>query len=94
MQLVRLRLEDGKREEGIPAGIVARRWRPRPAARNLTGVLESGSRDHYRAREKHRKREKLKANSPEMKTWPMMDRGRCTARNGGNGDPVNNGGAQ
>jgi hypothetical protein len=74
MQLVRLRLEDRKREEGIPAGTIARRWRPRPPARNLTDVLESGSRDHYRAREKHRKREKLKANSPEMKTWPMMDR--------------------
>jgi hypothetical protein len=28
-----------------------------PAAKNLAGILESGSRDHYRAREKHRKRE-------------------------------------
>jgi hypothetical protein len=62
--------------------------------RNLADVLESGSRDHYRAQEKHRKREKLKANSPEMKTWARMDRGRCTAWDGGNGDPVNNGDAQ
>jgi hypothetical protein len=64
-----------EKEEGIPFGTVARRWRPWPTARNLTGVLESGSRDHYRVREKRRKREKLKANSPEMKTRPRMNRG-------------------
>jgi hypothetical protein len=91
-QTAKIKLRE--KEKGIPAGTVAQRWRPWPAARNLTGVLESGSRDHYRVREKRRKREKLKANSPETKTRPRMNRGRRTARDGGNGGPVDNGDAQ
>jgi hypothetical protein len=53
-----------EREEGIPAGTVARRWRPWPVARNLAGVLESGSRDHYRVREKREKKEEIIVDSP------------------------------
>jgi hypothetical protein len=52
------------KREGEPADTVPARWRPWSAVRNHTGVLESDPRNHYRAQEKHRKREKLKANSP------------------------------
>jgi hypothetical protein len=61
------------KREGKPANTVPARWRPWSTVRNLAGVLEFGPRDHYRAREKHRKREKLKANSLETKTWARMD---------------------
>jgi hypothetical protein len=33
-------------------------------ARNLAGVLESGSRDHYRVREKREKKEEIIVDSP------------------------------
>jgi hypothetical protein len=61
---------------------------------NLAGVLESGSRNHCRARERDRKREKLKANSPEVKTWPRTDLGRRAALKGGTSGPVNIGDTQ